>query len=116
MWKLLIVTSASLTLAGCGGMFMDDAKSDCAQFGYKAGTAEFDECAKQRYDRKLDHIHDDVSAAGEIVGNEPSASTERRPRYLDSVYIDGPNRICLYDNNGSQERITVPKTQTCPLH
>ena len=35
--------------------------------------------------------------------------------FLKHSYVSGMNRICVYDDLGSQVVITIPSTQLCPL-
>lgn len=133
-WLMML---ALLGLPGCAEQMMAQAEKECARFGFALGSAEHSSCMQESYGRQQAQLQDYLAAqqAAQQQQNATNAalmqSMMQRPAGPDasgyqasnielygiyqSSYIDGLNRICVYDKMGSRYVLTVASHQLCPI-
>jgi hypothetical protein len=116
----LVATISTLCLAGCVTNISGKAAEKCAPVASDAEiyadcvsrtTAEMH--AKNRNTARI------LAAGLGGAAQTPSAPTYSAPSravgFLNRSYVSGFNRICIYDELGSERAVTIGSTQMCPL-
>jgi hypothetical protein len=119
MLRMAILVAAGLVLAGCAQPFMKLAQSQCAQFGFTAGSTEYAACVQSQYNQNLTRLRDGLAAAGGVLnphgaGGGFAPRGEEGTRVFKNTYLSGAQRICLYDRSGVPETTAVDAADPCP--
>ena len=120
MLKVLLLSVAVLSLAGCAQQFMRAAQSECAAFGYSKDSPEYAECVERQYQANQSNYQERLGRASAIMNSGSQTPTTYAPpraggRFLQRSYVDGFNRICVYETIQGQEVITIGATELCPI-
>lgn len=114
---LFVLAAAATALASCATV--SQAQNQCAAFGYTAGTPEYTECVQQQYQANQDSFQQRLLNASRIA-NEGTPSDDgsaiRGSAFLKRSYVSGMNRVCVYNNMGSDYVQTIGAADICPLH
>ncbi|MED5549031.1 MAG: hypothetical protein VX529_06685 [Pseudomonadota bacterium] len=110
--RILIIAGAAL-LAGCASMPSEEVlAAKCGSDESCRQTVVFQMQAEERERWRR------IGMAMQAVSVPPSqTSTDSRAPtgYLVRNYVDGFNRICVYNSMGSDYVVTIPSAQFCPL-
>lgn len=130
MTKLILLLLA-LPLSGCAAQMMETASQECAAFGLAVGSGEYASCVERRFAAQQEAFQSAVAQQSAIQQqaaddnnailqsqmefNRTSITPPVRPRgFLKGSYVNGLNRICVYDDLGSEYVLTVGSSQLCP--
>jgi hypothetical protein len=123
MWKPLLLATIAMLLPSCAAQFERAAEAACTP---AAGDKNaYQDCVNSEYARRVERAQ--RIARGIAAATEPysaratplqpttSAPQRRSIRFLRSSYVSGMNRICVYDNMGSEEHVTIGAAEMCPI-
>lgn len=122
MWKGILLAAAALPLAGCATQFLEAAERECSALALDG--KDHADCVQASYGRRmarLQSIQQGLSSASAIHNSgmpaaPPATPAPIRPaRFLQSSYINGMNRICVYNTLNGTEITTISSMQFCPL-
>lgn len=113
--RIVFAIVALAGLSGCAAQFMKQAQSECAAFGYPAGSSEYASCVQQQYAAGQSNYQQRLMNASGIVNSGSSTPANGGTGFLKRSYISGMNRVCEYNQMGSAYVITVEATDICPM-
>jgi len=119
MKRVFLLATSSAVLAGCVALpSEDDMAAKCGNdMQCRRDMIHSAEIAHQEMMSR-------ISAAGEALSNSSSSSSFNQPAppaasrpagFLERQYVDGVNRICVYNSMGSEYIVTINSTSLCPL-
>lgn len=119
--KRIFLAAASLaTLAGCASFPSEtDIAAKCGNdMDCRRDMIQSAEMARQEFMQRVGAAGQALSQGSASPSFGPSLSPASPPPpigFLERNYVDGMNRICVYNSMGSQYVVTVPSASLCPL-
>lgn len=111
-----------LAVTGCAQQLMNSAQNQCAAFGLIPGTMQYSQCVERQFVENRRSMQQGFANASRSMATTEISPAQARlgggstmTGHLVRNYVSGMNRVCIYNQGGSEAAITIGAAEMCPI-